>query len=221
MKLEKMDIFFEKRLDDYENHMLENVEGCKEGYLRMAKLIPEGTRNLLDLGCGTGLELEEILSKNPDISVTGIDLSPSMLDKLRLKYHGHNLNLITGDYVQYNYPKQKYDVAISFQTLHHLSHRNKQILYAKIREALKENGIYIECDYMVLEESEETYYYQEYERMITQLQLPKDVYYHYDTPCTVSHQISFLQEAGFKKVDVLWRKENTTLIVAYVSEERL
>lgn len=33
MGLEKMESFFEKRLEDYEEHMLENVEGCREGFI--------------------------------------------------------------------------------------------------------------------------------------------------------------------------------------------
>lgn len=216
MELEKMENFFENRLDEYEEHMLEHVEGCKEGYLRMGKLIPENTRSLLDLGCGTGLELEEILHKNPFIEVTGIDLSAGMLSRLKTKFNNNNLKLIREDYVQFDYPIQAFDVAISFQTLHHLSVQKKQILYSKLRQSLKENGRYIECDYMVTEESEELYYNLEYERMTSEQQLNPDVYYHYDTPCTVEHQVSLLSEAGFNKVDVLWREGNTTLLIAYL-----
>ena len=32
MKIEKMDDFFTKRIDDYENRMLNHVEDCREGY---------------------------------------------------------------------------------------------------------------------------------------------------------------------------------------------
>ena len=49
--LERMDSFFEKRVEEYDEHMLNEVEGCKEGYIKMAQLIPDGTQNLLDLGC--------------------------------------------------------------------------------------------------------------------------------------------------------------------------
>ncbi len=49
MKLEKMADFFAERADIYDRHMLTEVEGCKEGYKKMASLIPDSTRKLLDL----------------------------------------------------------------------------------------------------------------------------------------------------------------------------
>ena len=83
--LERMDEFFASRTHMYDEHMLNGVEGCREGYIKMAQLIPENCRSLLDLGCGTGLELEEIYRIHPEVSVTGIDLCEAMLDKLKEK----------------------------------------------------------------------------------------------------------------------------------------
>lgn len=51
--------------------------------------------------------------------------------------------------------KRYIDVAISFQTMHHFSHAEKIGLYAKVHKALKPEGIYIECDYMVTEQAVE------------------------------------------------------------------
>ena len=53
--LEKMGAFFDARLDGYDEHMLTDIEGAGEFYPFTASLLPEG--NILDLGCGTGLEL--------------------------------------------------------------------------------------------------------------------------------------------------------------------
>lgn len=122
MELEKMDDFFTKRIDEYENQMLENVEGCKEGYLKLAKLIPNSCKKLLDLGCGTGLELREIFKKFPDLKVTGIDLTQSMLDKLKLNFPDKNIKLICGSYFDVPFGEKIFDCAISFQTMHHFTH---------------------------------------------------------------------------------------------------
>ena len=51
--LEKMSDFFAARTEMYDEHMLCEVEGCKEGYKKMAGLVPSDCESLLDLGCGT------------------------------------------------------------------------------------------------------------------------------------------------------------------------
>ena len=74
--LEKMDQFFEKRLEGYEEHMLSGIEGAGEFYSFTAGLLPaSGRSEVLDLGCGTGLELKEYFLRSPEARVTGIDLS--------------------------------------------------------------------------------------------------------------------------------------------------
>ncbi len=148
MSIEQMSDFFTDRVDMYDEHMIKNVEGCKEGYIKMAELLPKEVNELLDLGCGTGLELDEIFKTKPFINVTGIDLTQAMLDKLKQKYPSKNLSLINANYFDYDFGISKYDAAVSFQTMHHFSHEDKLKLYIKIFNALKTNGQYIECDYM-------------------------------------------------------------------------
>ncbi len=214
MKLEKMADFFAERADMYDEHMLTEVEGCKEGYKKMASLIPEGTKTLLDLGCGTGLELEEIFYLYPDIKVTGIDLSDVMLGKLREKFPDKKLNLICGDYFREISDDNRFNCAVSFQTMHHFSKEKKLHLYGKIHKALNEKGVYIECDYMVKTQTEEDFWFSENERLRRENGITDDGYYHYDTPCTVDNQIFLLYEAGFRKVTQVFRMENTTMLVA-------
>jgi tRNA (cmo5U34)-methyltransferase len=75
MKIEQMSNFFTARVDGYDEHMIKTVEVCKEGYIKMAELLPKEVNELLDLGCGTGLELNEIFKNKLLINVTGIDLT--------------------------------------------------------------------------------------------------------------------------------------------------
>ena len=84
-QLEEMSAFFTARVDDYDRHMLEEVNGCREGYERMARLVPSGAKDVLDLGCGTGLELDALFKIRDGFHVTGIDLTQAMLDALRKK----------------------------------------------------------------------------------------------------------------------------------------
>jgi tRNA (cmo5U34)-methyltransferase len=212
--IEKMDDFFTARAADYDNHMLTNVAGCKEGYIKMAELLPESAVDLLDLGCGTGLELDDIFKTHPKIKVTGIDLTKAMLVILKQKYWDKDITLINASYFEYDFGVENFDAIISFQTMHHFSHDKKVELYSKLYNALKPGGKYIECDYMVIEQSEEDFYFKENDRIRKEQDITDGDFYHYDTPCTVVNQIKMLLEAGFDKVEKVWREENTTIILS-------
>ena len=215
MSLERMDDFFIARFEGYDEHMLNNVEGCKEGYKKMAVLIPDDAKSLLDFGCGTGLELDEIFKIKPELKVTGIDLTKAMLDKLEAKHPDKDLVLINDSYFSYDFGKENFDVTISFQTMHHFEHEEKIKLYKKIYNALKYEGQYIECDYMVVKQEDEDFYLSENRRIRKERNISEGEFYHYDTPCTIDNQISMLYLAGFQKVEKIWRKENTTIIVGH------
>ncbi len=213
--MEKMDEFFTARVNIYDEHMLEEVEGCAEAYIKMAQLLPENSKTLLDLGCGTGLELDQIFKKFPALAVTGIDLTRAMLDRLKQKHPSKQLRLLCGNYFEVDLGKSTYDCAVSFQTMHHFAKEEKVNLYHRIWEVLKEDGLYIECDYMVEEQAEEDLYYAENARLRKELNIREDEFYHYDTPCTVKNQLSMFETAGFSKAEKVFRVENTTIIVAY------
>ena len=209
-----MSDFFTARVEGYDEHMIANVEGCKEGYPKMASLIPKSTQRLLDLGCGTGLELDEIFKLFPDVSVTGIDLTDEMLQKLREKHPTKKMELICGDYFEVELGEKIYDCCISFETMHHFSHQQKTALYQRIKKALKDGGCYIECDYMVEEQEEEDRLFAENERLRKEQGIPDGVICHFDTPCTIDNQIKMLTVAGFEHTEQVFRIGCTTILVA-------
>ena len=210
-KLEKMTDFFVARLDGYEAHMLENGN---EGYRKIAELIPMNTKKILDLGCGTGLELDEIFKRLPHVSVVGIDLTQAMLDKLKQKHPGKNLNLVCGNYLEIDPGENTYDIVISFETMHHFSREAKMGLYRKLHKALKSNGAYIEADYMVTEQAVEDKLHAENTGLRRELNIPQGEFYHFDIPFTVENQMAMFREAGFSSAEMVYRKGNETIIVA-------
>jgi tRNA (cmo5U34)-methyltransferase len=212
--LEKMADFFTARVDEYDSHMMNDVVGCKEGYIKMAELLPETVVNLLDLGCGTGLELDEIFKIRPNIKVTGVDLSKAMLGVLKQKHPNKDLTLINANYFDYDFGIEWFDAIISFQTMHHFSHEQKIQLYSRIYSALKPGGKYIEGDYMVIEQKDEDYYFKESVRIRIEQNITDGEFYHYDTPCTIENQLKMLRLAKFEKVEMVWRIENSTIVVA-------
>ena len=93
--LEKMNDFFKNRVTGYDEHMMANIYGASEFYKFTAEMLPaEEKSKVLDLGCGTGLELEEYFSVNSTAHVTGIDLSSDMLKALSEKFDNKALHLI-------------------------------------------------------------------------------------------------------------------------------
>ena len=212
--LETMSDFFTARTDMYDEHMLTEVEGCKEGYKKMATLVPSDCERLLDLGCGTGLELDEIFKSLPRLKVTGIDLTQAMLQKLREKHPDKDMTLICGDYFATDFGESEYDCAVSFQTMHHFPKDKKLGLYKRLYDSLKDSGVYIECDYMVLTQDEEDHWFSENVRLRKEQDIDSDEFYHYDTPCTVDNQIALLENAGFTSVEQVFRMENTVMLVA-------
>lgn len=211
---ERMDAFFAERVNGYDEHMLTEVEGCREGYAEMARRIPAGVKNLLDLGCGTGLELDAILPRFPDLSVTGIDLTQEMLDALKRKHPDRNLTLVCGDYFTVPFGTDAYDCVVSFETMHHFPPQEKQKLYEKILAALHPGGCYIECDYMVDTPEEEAALFAQSDRLRRENALKDGELYHIDTPCCIEHQLQLLTAAGFARVEHVFRMGGTSLSVA-------
>lgn len=212
--LEPMDTFFAKRLVGYDEHMIKDVDGCAEGYRILAANIPADAEKLLDLGCGTGLELDEIFMRKPDISVTGIDMTSEMLGELRRKHPDKKLELICGSYFDVSFGGNVFDCVISFQTMHHFSHEMKTRLYGSICKALKPYGVYIEGDYVAKSQFEEDFYYSEDSRLRKEQNIPEGEFFHFDTPCTVENQLKMLKAAGFTEVFQTFRKDNTAIIIA-------
>ena len=202
--LEKMSDFFEKRLDGYDEHMRTCIESAEEFYAFTAERLPKepGSR-VLDLGCGTGLELEEYFARNPNAKVTGIDLSEGMLAVLKAKFPGKEIALVVGSYFDVPFGEETFDAAVSVESLHHFTKEEKIPLYRKLRTALKNGGYFILTDYFAMSDEEEASRRRELVSLKREQGLRDDVFYHYDTPLTVSHEREALLEAGFASVEVL------------------
>lgn len=214
--LERMSDFFEARLDGYDEHMLTNIESASEFYPFTARQLPDekGCR-LLDLGCGTGLELEEYFLLNPTAIVTGIDLSQRMLAALEKKFPCKNINLICGSYFDVPLGDSSFDAAVSVESLHHFTTEEKIPLYTKLRTALKDGGYFVLTDYFALSDEEEQMHRKNLISLKTEQGIFDNEFYHYDTPLTVEHETEALLKAGFSFVEVLKNWGATYTVKAY------
>lgn len=208
---EEMTDFFARRINEYDNVHLTN---WGEEYSHIADFFDDGLSSLLDIGCGTGLELESIYKRFPNIKVTGIDLSETMLNRLREKYRDKDINIIRSDYFEYSFEQHCYDAAMSFETLHHFKYQKKQQIYNKLYQIIKKGGYYIECDYIACCTEEECLCLEGYEYRRKKNNIPEDVFIHIDIPLTLEHQIELMKNAGFQTIDVLYQNGGTVIVRA-------
>lgn len=202
--LERMGDFFDARLDGYDEHMRSNIESAREFYPFTARSLPmEPNARILDLGCGTGLELEEYFARNPSAKVTGIDLAPGMLRALEAKFAAQDIALICGSYFDVPFGEACFDAAVSVESLHHFTKEEKIPLYRKLCSALKDQGYFILTDYFSSSDEEEQAHRQELLRLKAEQGITDDEFYHYDTALTVRHETEALLTAGFSSVEVL------------------
>lgn len=195
--LEEMSDFFSARSGEYEDHMAR----WKEGYRLMARLVPETARTVLDLGCGTGLELDALFALRRNIAVTGIDLCPDMLAKLREKHP--QVFTVCGDYFTADLGRARYDCAITFESLHHFTPEKKLGLFQKVFRALKPGGVYLEADYLACCDEEQRILMDFCQRKRREQNIPPERFVHFDTPLTPEMEMDLLDRAGFTDVQFL------------------
>lgn len=111
--VERMADFFDRHAASYDEHMCRSVADFSEFYRNVAGPI-ELTREpiaILDLGCGTGLELQPIFEKTPNARITAVDLSREMLTKLAEKYadNAGQIDLVRGSFLEFPIEPARWD----------------------------------------------------------------------------------------------------------------
>lgn len=213
--LEEMGSFFDARLEGYEQHQLDTIEAAREFYPFTARCLPQNAgARILDLGCGTGLELMETFRLNPTARVTGIDLAPGMLNALREKFPDKALELVCGSYFDVPFGVEEYDAAVSVESLHHFTQAEKIPLYTRLHAALKPGGAFILTDFFAPTDEIERERRVELLRLRREQHAQEGKFYHFDTPLTVPHELEALHAAGFPTTEILGQWGPTVTIKA-------
>lgn len=179
--------------------------------------------NVLDLGCGDGIVIHQLLEIDCSIKGTLIDASADMLNKARERLKDFDdLLFFQGsfqDILNKNIGLQSYDFVVSSLAIHHLTMEEKTALLGYIYSHLENGGYFVNID-VVLAPSDalEQWYLVLWKQWLNErksfLGIEGDDYddivrrYKDGTenkPDTVDAQIKAMKNVGFKDVDCFYK----------------
>jgi tRNA (cmo5U34)-methyltransferase len=214
---EPMAAFFDARAAGYDDRQRDFIfpdELFAQFYQALSSPIPmtHEPLSILDLGCGTGLELAFLFERVPNALITGVDVAGGMLELLRKTYSARmdQITLVSDSYLTMPFGTHEYDYVISALANHHVLHDTKRRLYTKIHASLKPGASFIEGDSVTLADSEDQFL-AEYHEQVASMPPAEEGHYHIDVPLAMDTQRSLLLEAGFRDFRLLWQRDPTAV----------
>ncbi|WP_445665999.1 class I SAM-dependent methyltransferase [Fodinibius sp. AD559] len=101
---------------------------------------------ILEVGCGTGKNLIHLKQRFPDAQITGVDLSPDMLEKARENIADSSITLKRMRYGSANLNKKPYDLILLSYSLTMMRAKYPQIL-KQLKNDLNANGFLAVVDF--------------------------------------------------------------------------
>lgn len=184
----EMKAFFDRKTEGYDDVHL----ALMNDKIAITTALPADICTVLDLGAGTGLELIPLFEKFPDVRVTAIDLSESMLGVLKTRPFADRVTCIAGDFFNTDFGGH-YDAVISSAALHHFDPDNKRMLYRRIFEALRPGGIYLNSDRFYENIEDQEIDLRDYAE-------DPNRWPHMDTPLAMSVETALLKDVGFTDI---------------------
>ncbi|MDO5826200.1 MAG: 16S rRNA (cytosine(1402)-N(4))-methyltransferase [Methanosphaera sp. rholeuAM130] len=207
---------FDDEAEGFDNAINKNIPRYDEMIEVLVNAIPNDKKDLrvLDLGCGTGNITLKLLERFPKARVTCLDLSKNMLELAKKKLSDYDsIEYVLGDFTIIDII-DNYDAVISSLALHHIaSDEAKLEMYRHIYDALNDGGVFYNADVTLAS----TEYHEKMNQSIFDEFMenngysPEEIENHRlkrkanDLPITLTKHLRFLEEVGFKNVDVIWK----------------
>jgi len=188
----------------------------------LKKFLKENDK-VIDLGSSTGTFLIELSKKIKNLNLLGIDNSPAMVQKAKLKAKafGSNAKFIEADFLEYDLSNSK--AIIANYTIQFVRPLKREKLIQKIYNSLKNDGIFLMSEKLITENKKlnkimiDLYYdfkkemgYSEYE-----IAQKREALENVLIPYTMNENLQMLQNAGFKDVEIIFRWNNFATFIAF------
>ena len=217
---------FDESVEYYDAWVKIAIPSYDEIFSIAKELIPFAKHDrieVLDLGAGTGLFSMHVFEKYPNAAFVLYDMAPKMIEvaKERFKESTSHFQFVVDDYKNLQ-SSQRFDLAVSSLSIHHLTDSEKKDLFNRVYAALNKNGLFINIDQIKgptpflqelywtrwLEEvrekgAEDEKIRESIERRVT-----------YDQDALLTDQLQWLKDAGFVNVDCIYKNYFIGVFVA-------
>jgi SAM-dependent methyltransferase len=120
-----------------------------EGEATLLELLPTTVNRVLDLGSGDGRLLGLVLGKFPDAKAVALDFSPTMLERLRIRFASNANVTVTEHNLDHPLPALgEFDAVVSSFAIHHCTHERKRSLYEEIFRLLAPGGVFCNLEHV-------------------------------------------------------------------------
>ncbi len=100
---------------------------------------------VLDVGCGTGVLAEQLLARQSDIRIVGVDVSERMLERARARLAGSRAELVQARAADLPFADSTFDVVVSASAFHFFPDASASC--NEMRRVLKDDGRLLMTDW--------------------------------------------------------------------------
>jgi tRNA (cmo5U34)-methyltransferase len=183
--------------------------------------LAEGSlERILDLGAGTGLLTAMVAESYPAARFELLDGSPEMLDEARQRL-GERVVAVYVQDMAAELPQGPFDAVVSALAIHHLEDENKKLLFARVHEALRPGGVFVNAEQVLgpspaLAELYVDHWLRQCRELgASEAEISASVERRrHDRSAPVEDQLQWLRDAGFPTVDCLYKYWEMAVLVA-------
>lgn len=216
---------FDATASSYDRDRSLLIPGCDAFYGWALALIPTGSRQIIDLGAGSGLLSVLMRRQLPDAHIHLIDFSAAMLDLARQRLSGdERVTFHQADYLATPLP-QPVCAVVSSLSIHHLDDAGKREVFRRAFAALRPGGVFVNAEQVAgptpdLEARYKALWLEQVRAAgATEQQIADSLFRQREDRCSpVEDQLGWMRDAGFADADC-WYKQGRFAVMAGTKQE--